>query len=75
MATEETTRIAKRIALAFDLYATGESLKREQIRRQHPELDPDAVEHRLLAWLTDRPCSPSGDVLGRRTTWPRLKSR
>ena len=75
MATEETTRIAERIALAFDLYATGESLKREQIRRQHPELDPVAVETLLLAWLTDRPCAPYGDVLGRRATWPRTQSR
>ena len=48
--TDEARAAAvRRFALAMDLFAAGENMKRAQLRRQHPEAPDEEIE-RLLVW-------------------------
>jgi hypothetical protein len=69
--SQEPAAVAERMRLTFDLYATGEALMRQRIRREHPDLSPAEVEAHLVAWLQTRPGAEHGDALGRPGTWPR----
>jgi hypothetical protein len=62
---------ADRIRLALELYAAGEALMRQRLRRILPDADEDAIEQRILSWLAHRPGAEAGDAAGRRGTWPR----
>jgi hypothetical protein len=53
---------AQRIRLALDLFATGEALMRQQLRRRHPEWTEAELRRGLLEWLRDRPGAESGDA-------------
>jgi hypothetical protein len=59
----------ERLRLAFELFAVGEAMMREQLRREHPTADEAEIEARLTAWLRARP----GDAEGRPGTWPRQR--
>lgn len=56
---------AERIRLALDLFATGEALMRQQLRRRHPEWTEAELRRGLLEWLRERPGAESGDAAGR----------
>jgi hypothetical protein len=49
----------------LDLFATGVDLMRQNLRRQHPHANEDAIDHRLRQWLLDRPGAEYGDSPGR----------
>ena len=55
---------AQRIRLALDLFATGEALMRQQLRRRHPEWTETELRQGLLKWLRERPGAESGDAAG-----------
>ena len=55
---------ALRIRLALDLFATGEALMRQQLRRRHPEWTETELRQGLLEWLRERPGAESGDAAG-----------
>jgi len=67
--------MAERFEVALDLYATGEALMRQRIRRENPELPPAEVEARVMAWLRTRPGAEDGDAMGRQGAWPRIPRR
>jgi hypothetical protein len=71
MATSQSAAAAERFRLALDLYATGEAMMRQRIRRERPELSSVEVEKRLCAWLCLRPGAEQGDAVGRPLPWPR----
>ncbi len=50
--------------MAFELYEVAEAMKRQNMRRQHPELDEAEIEERVLKWLYSRPGAENGDVDG-----------
>ena len=54
-----------RFQTALDLFEAGERMMRLKIARENPDLDPEAVEARLLAWLRQRPGAVRGDCPGR----------
>ena len=56
-----------RLRLALDLFATGEALMRQRIRRLHPDWTDVQVEGGMAEWLHDRPGAESGDAVGRPT--------
>jgi Rv0078B-related antitoxin len=70
--SQDAAAVAERVRLALDMYATGEALMRQRIRREHPDLSPVEVEARLCAWLQIRPGAEYGDAMGRPGTWPRM---
>jgi hypothetical protein len=70
--SDDREAAAGRLRLALDLFATGEAMMRQRLRREHPDLDAEELERRLLAWLRDRPGAPFGDAVGAPVTRPGL---
>jgi hypothetical protein len=64
---------AERLRLALDLFAAGEALMRQNLRRRFPEASAAEIEERLAAWLSERPGAEFGDAEGRPTSWPRTR--
>jgi hypothetical protein len=58
---------AEKIRLALDLFATGEALMRQQLRRRHPDWTEAQLRRGLLEWLRERPGAENGDAAGRPT--------
>ncbi len=54
----------ERMQMTFELYEVAETMKRQNIRRRHPELDDAEVEERVVEWLYHRPGVEHGDVDG-----------
>ena len=63
--------VAARLRVALELFETGVEMKRQTLRRDHPDLIEDEIEARVAAWLRERPGAEFGDAVGRRVTWPR----
>ena len=63
---------ADRLRLAIDLFASGEALMRQNLRRRFPDASDAEIEERLAAWLLERPGARFGDTIGRPTTIPRV---
>jgi hypothetical protein len=60
-----------RLRLALDLFATGEAMMRQNLKRRFPQADEAEIEARLSAWLSERPGAEAGDSAGRPVPWPR----
>lgn len=56
--------ILERMQMAFELYEVAETMKRQNLRRRHPELSPAEIEERVVAWLRHRPGAEHGDADG-----------
>jgi hypothetical protein len=56
--------------LALELFAAGEAMKREALKREHPGAPPAEIERLLAAWLHERPGAEHGDCPGRPLPWP-----
>jgi hypothetical protein len=54
----------ERLQAAMDLFETGVSLMRQNLRRAHPDADGLQIERLLHAWLTERPGARLGDSDG-----------
>ncbi len=61
----------QRLRLAFDLYAAGEAIMRQNLRRRHPEASESEIERLLVEWLQTRPGAEAGDAEGTSCSWPR----
>jgi hypothetical protein len=55
---------AERLRLALDLFATGEALMRQQLRRRHSDWTEEELRRGLLDWLRERPGAERGDAAG-----------
>jgi Rv0078B-related antitoxin len=62
--------LAIRLRTAFDLCEMGESMRRAQLRREHPGASAEEIEALLVAWLETRPGAERGDGWGRSVPWP-----
>ena len=62
---------AARLRVALELFETGVEMKRQKLRRDHPNLTGDETGARVAAWLRERPGAGFGDAVGRRVTRPR----
>jgi Rv0078B-related antitoxin len=62
--------LAARLRTAFDLCELGESVRRAQLRREHPEATDEEIEALLVIWLQTRPGAEYGDSWGRPISWP-----
>jgi hypothetical protein len=65
--------LAARLRTAFELCALGESMRRAQLRREHPEATDHEIEAMLIAWLHARPGAEHGDAWGRPISWPPVR--
>jgi hypothetical protein len=57
--------VADAFRTTLDLFETGLDLKRQNLRRSHPEASDEEIERLLRDWLLDRPGAESGDGPGR----------
>jgi len=62
---------AERLWVALDLYAAGEDMMRQNLRRRHPRASEAEIAERLTAWLRTRPGAEHGDGAGKPVAWPR----
>lgn len=62
--------LAARLRAAFDLSALGESIRRAQLRREHPDATDGEIDALVVAWLQTRPGAEHGDAWGRAISWP-----
>jgi hypothetical protein len=65
MDPDEARAAAERVRQAFDLFEAGVSMKRAQLRRQHPGASSEAIERMVADWLRTRPGAEHGDAVGR----------
>lgn len=66
---------ARNLRLALELFEAGEELKRQSLRRAHPEATESEIESMIIAWLRERPGAPYGDSPGRRISLDEFFSR
>ena len=62
--------MAVRLRVAFELCELGESMRRAQLKREHPGAAEDEIESMLGIWLATRPGAEHGDAWGRPVRWP-----
>jgi hypothetical protein len=70
MSDEAPEVLAARLRTALDLCELGESIRRAQLRREHPGATDEEIEALLVAWLQTRPGAEHGDSWGRPIAWP-----
>jgi len=71
VASDSPELLALRLRTALALSAFGESIRRAQLRREHPEASDHEIDALLTAWLQTRPGAEHGDAVGRPVSWPR----
>jgi hypothetical protein len=49
---------ARRLRLAFDLYAAAEEIQRQNLRRRNPEASEEEIEEGIRRWLAKPPELP-----------------
>ena len=73
MPAESSARAAERLRLAIEMFAAGEAMMRQKLRREHPDETDAEIEARLVAWLQERPGAEAGDAVGHPVAWPRSR--
>lgn len=66
MGCRSKASVAEAFQTALDLFETGVAMKRQSLRRRHPQASDGEIEQRLQKWLLDRPGAEHGDSPGRR---------
>ena len=66
--------VATRLRTTLDLCEMGESMRRAQLRREHPAATDEEIEALLVTWLETRPGAEHGDAWGRPISWPPSRS-
>jgi len=56
---------AAKLRTALDMYALGESIMQQNLRREFPNASAEEIEAKILKWLADRPGAEHGDAPGR----------
>ena len=74
MADDSADALATRLRTAFDLCELGESMRRAQLCREHPDATGEEIEALLVTWLETRPGAEHGDSWGRSISWPPSRS-
>jgi hypothetical protein len=62
--------LAARLRAALELSALGESIRRAQLQREHPDATEAEIDALVVAWLQTRPGAEHGDAWGRAIPWP-----
>ena len=66
MAPRSMTDITAAFRTTLDLFEAGVAMKRQSLRRSHPDATDEEIEQRLRQWLHERPGAEYGDSPGRR---------
>ena len=74
MTDDSAEALAARLRTVLDLCELGESVRRAQLRREHPDATDEEIEGLLVVWLQTRPGAEHGDSWGRPISWPPARS-
>ena len=66
MAARSTADVAAAFRTTVDLFETGLAMKRQSLRRSHPDASEEEIERRLRLCLHERRGAEYGDSPGRR---------
>ena len=66
MAPRSPADVAAAFRTTVDLFEAGVAIKRQSLRRNHPDASEEEIERRLRLWLHERPGAEYGDSPGRR---------
>ena len=66
---ERNLEVLERMRLTFDLCRTAEAMKRQNLRRRHPDLGAEEIEKLIDEWRLTRPGAEHGDGPGRPAPW------
>ena len=55
------TSAFERFQTTLDLWGTAVAIKRQSLRRRHPELSGEQIDRLLNRWLAERPGAERGD--------------
>lgn len=55
------TTLSERFQIALDLFEAGVAIRRQTLRRQHPDLSDEQIEALVNQWLATRPGAEKGD--------------
>ncbi len=69
MPRNQRLQVLERMRLTFDLCQTAEAMKRQSLRRRHPDLDAQEIEKLMDEWRLTRPGAEDGDGPGRPAPW------
>jgi Rv0078B-related antitoxin len=72
---QKATTAAERLRMTLDLFAAGEQMMRQTLRRRHATASAEEIEGMLNAWLQTRPGALWGDGEGSPIVWPRPKQQ
>lgn len=53
--------LAERLGVAADLWEAGVAIRRQSIRREHPQASDTVVSRLVGEWLQQRPGAEAGD--------------
>ena len=56
--------VIARMQTTFELCEMAEAMMRQNLRRRYPDETAAQIEHRVMAWLQDRPGAEYGDAAG-----------
>jgi hypothetical protein len=59
---------ASKLRIALDMFVLGESMMRQNLRRNFPDASEIEIEEKLWLWLSERPGAENGDSPGKRRT-------
>jgi Rv0078B-related antitoxin len=65
--------VRARFEMTLDLFETAEQMVRQRLRREHPELDDQGIEERVVRWLRACPTLDQGGGSTSRTFRPRRR--
>ena len=71
MSSGDRAEAIERLHLALELFAAGEAMMRQNLRRRFSTASASEIEDRLVAWLSERPGAEIGDAAGHPGAWPR----
>ncbi|HYC21111.1 MAG TPA: hypothetical protein VEI94_00330 [Candidatus Bathyarchaeia archaeon] len=54
-----------KMRIALDLFEDAVRIKRQNLRRAHPDASPEQIEELIVQWLRHRPGAEEGDAVGR----------
>lgn len=65
--------VASRLRSAFELYALGLAMMRQNLRREFANDTDEQIQQRLLEWRLRRRDAPDGDGQGHLVAFPRKR--
>jgi hypothetical protein len=68
---KDPSAVAERFQMTLALFALGESMLRQKLRRTRPDAGEEEIDRLVREWVERRPGAEHGDAEGHPVPWPR----